>query len=620
MTPTHRRILFGTLVLSTIVASTALLIKSVSLGGISAAEWVLIGCFLITLPWTVIGFWNAVIGFVLMRATRNPGTHVFPESGEITGEEEITASTAIAMCIRNEDVQQVTRNLNAIIARLVASGKASKFHVYVLSDSSFDNIIEEEGPAFDQLKRDWAGTFQITYRRRKENHGFKAGNIRDFCDRWGANHDFMLTLDADSVMSASAILKMVRIMQANNRLGILQSLVVGLPSDSGFSRVFQFGMRLGMKSYTIGSAWWQADCGPYWGHNAIIRLKPFIEHCHLPIIPGSGPLSGWVLSHDQVEAVYMRRAGFECRVLTVEGGSYEENPPHILEFIRRDLRWCHGNMQYFKLLGEPGLLPTSRVQLILAIMMFTSSPAWMVFVAVATVGFMRPEFGIELQAVGPGYTLFAMIMAMVFAPKIASFLDVLLTPELRKQFGGGFAVVGSAFTEIIFSMMLAPIMAIANTIFIFNLIVMRKAKGWVEQSRSVQALPLSVVSSHLWPQMLFGVGGFAVVLGGGLHSVAGLLICLPVFVGPLLAIPFGVSSSSPAIGRISARFGFWQIPEEDTPPVIVRALDLRALAVRDEAVSARPKYAPLTTEQLLAIDAELENPHNGLVEPVRIVA
>ena len=438
MTPTLRRILFGILVLSTIAASTALLINSISKGGISTAEWILIGCFLITLPWTVIGFWNAVIGFVLMRTTRNPAGHVFPESCEVSGDEEITSSTAIAMCIRNEDVQQVTRNLNAIIARLVASGNASKFHVYVLSDSSFDDVVEEEGPAFDQLEQDWAGTFRVTYRRRSENPGFKAGNIRDFCERWGGNHDFMLTLDADSVMSASAILKMVRIMQANDRLGILQSLVVGLPSDSGFTRVFQFGMRLGMKSYTIGSAWWQADCGPYWGHNAIIRLEPFIEHCHLPKISGNGPLSGWILSHDQVEAVYMRRAGYECRVLAEEGGSYEENPPHILEFIRRDLRWCHGNMQYFRLLAEPGLLPTSRIQLVLAILMFISSPAWMIFVAVATAGFMWPEVGIELQAVGPGYTLFALIMIMVFAPKIASFLDVLLTPELRKRFGGGF--------------------------------------------------------------------------------------------------------------------------------------------------------------------------------------
>ena len=116
---------------------------------------------------------------------------------------------------------------------------------------------------------------------------------------------------------------MVRIMQVDPKLGILQSLVVGMPSTSAFARVFQFGMRLGMRSYTLGSAWWQGDCGPYWGHNAVIRLAPFIAHCHIPPRPDGTH----ILSHDQIEAVLMRRAGYEVRVLPEEGASWEENPP-----------------------------------------------------------------------------------------------------------------------------------------------------------------------------------------------------------------------------------------------------------------------------------------------------
>ena len=156
-------------------------------------------------------------------------------------------------------------------------------------------------------------------------------------------------------MPAAAILRLVRIMQAEPRLGILQGLVVGLPSTSAFARLFQFGMRLGMRSYTIGSAWWQGDCGPYWGHNAVVRLAPFIAHCQLPVLPEKGPLGGHVLSHDQIEAVLMRRAGYEVRVLPEEDLGWEENPPTLLEFIRRDLRWCQGNMQYWHFLTLPGL-------------------------------------------------------------------------------------------------------------------------------------------------------------------------------------------------------------------------------------------------------------------------
>ena len=620
MTPTIRRQIFGTLVLLTITGLMSMMVLSLAPGGLVWAEWVLLGCFAITLPWTAIGFWNAVIGFILLRSKENAAEHVFPASASIVGDEEVTTSTAIAMCIRNEDVGQVARNLKAMMARLVASGNGSNFHVYVLSDSSFPEVIEEEETVFEMLRRNWSGKIDVTYRRRTLNPGFKAGNIRDFCERWGHNHDFMLTLDADSVMSASSILRMVRIMQKNDNLGILQSLVVGLPSDSAFTRVFQFGMRMGMKSYTLGSAWWQADCGPYWGHNALIRMKPFIDHCHLPKLPGNGPLSGWILSHDQVEAVYMRRAGFECRVLAEEGGSYEENPPHILEFIRRDLRWCHGNMQYFKLLREPRLHFTSRVQLLLAILMFIGSPAWMLFVVVATSAFIFPQVGIEMVAVGPGYLLFAIIMTMIFAPKIASIADVFLRADLRKAFGGSGAIAIGSLFEIVFSMMLAPIMAIANTIFLFKLFVLGKAKGWTSQSRQAQSLGFETTALHLWPQTLFGLAGFTCVLGVGEVGLAGLLVCLPVFVGPLMAIPFGMSSSHVMFGEVAARAGVWQLPEEEVPPVIIRALNLPAVWMRAQAKEDQELHAPLSVDQLLDMDAELETVRTGHVESVRIVA
>ena len=65
MTSTQRRIVFSALVLLTMVFLLGLLLISFSLEGYSIAEWIMIGCFVITLPWTVIGFWNAVIGFIL---------------------------------------------------------------------------------------------------------------------------------------------------------------------------------------------------------------------------------------------------------------------------------------------------------------------------------------------------------------------------------------------------------------------------------------------------------------------------------------------------------------------------------------------------------------------------
>ncbi len=308
-----------------------------------------------------------------------------PLAASIRGDEPVTASTAILMCIRNESPDQVTRNLQPLMDGLVQARVAHLFHVYVLSDTSDPGNRRRRDDLLRRIHREVAGTIPVTYRRRAVNTAFKSGNIRDFCDRWGDNHEFAVTLDADSFMPAEAVLRLVRIVQANPTLGILQTLIVGLPSVSVFARVFQFGMRLGMRSYTLGATWWQGDCGPYWGHNAIIRLAPFIAHCRMPVLPGNGPLSGHILSHDQVEAALMRRAGYEVRVLPVEGMSWEENPPTLMEFSRRDLRWCQGNMQYWQLLGLPGLKPVSRFQLVFAIQMYLGSPAWMAMTAIGTV-------------------------------------------------------------------------------------------------------------------------------------------------------------------------------------------------------------------------------------------
>ena len=264
--------------------SLALAALALSPGGFGVLDIALLVLFAVTLPWMVVGFWNAVIGFLIMRFAADPIAAVMPVAARIRGDEPVTASTAILLCIRNELPERMIRNLEPMLAGLDAAGCGERFHLYVLSDTSDAEIAASEEACFAALASRWRGRVAITYRRRAVNTAYKAGNIREFCERWGGQHDFAVTLDADSFMTADAVLRLVRIMQADPRLGILQGLVVGLPSTSAFARIFQFGMRLGMRSYTIGSAWWQGDCGPYWGHNAMLRLAPFIAHCALPVL------------------------------------------------------------------------------------------------------------------------------------------------------------------------------------------------------------------------------------------------------------------------------------------------------------------------------------------------
>ena len=573
----RRRALFAVLIAGTMAA--VLWLAAVAVPPYSAGAISFLVLFTVTLPWSVIGFWNGFIGFLIMRLAQDPAVAVNPLAASIRGDEPVTASTAILMCIRNESPDQVTRNLQPLLEGLVQARVAHLFHVYLLSDSSDPGIIAAEKSCFDAFIAKWQGTIPVTYRRRTVNTAFKSGNIRDFCDRWGSNHDFAITLDADSFMPTHAVLRLIRIAQANPTLGILQTLIIGLPSVSVFARVFQFGMRLGMRSYTLGAIWWQGDCGPYWGHNAIIRLAPFIAHCRMPVLPGSGPLSGHILSHDQVEAVLMRRAGYEVRVLPVEGLSWEENPPTLMEFSRRDLRWCQGNMQYWQLLRMPGLKPVSRFQLLFAIQMYLGSPAWIAMTAIGIVVLAFSEAqGAQYVPVkaGVGTLLFAIMMLMTFAPKIATIIDVLLTRSARRSYSGTLAFAFNIAVETLFMILLTPVIALTHTIFLTRLFVFRRGGAWNSQMRQSHAVPWRLALKRLWPQTIAGLVILGVVALKAPNDIGFALLGTT---GLILATPFAVVTASPLLGDLFARIGIGRIPEENEPPAALLPLHLPAIEI-----------------------------------------
>ena len=377
----------------------------------------------------------------------------------------------------------------------------------------------------------------------------------------------MLPLDADSLMTGAAIVRLVRVMQAHPRIGILQSLVVGTPSSSAFARIFQFGMRHGMRAYTMGQAWWVGDCGPYWGHNAVVRIAPFAGHCALPMLPGKPPLGGHVLSHDQVEAVLMRRAGFEVRVMPAEDGSYEDNPPDALAFIGRDVRWCQGNMQYFKLLRLPGLLPVSRLQLLWAILMFAGIPAWTLMIAAL------PLAALEAQA-QPAFPLisakllYITVLSMYLAPKIAGLTDAILTPGEVQRFGGMVRFGLSALIEIVFSFLQGAVTTIRTSLFMLGLLF-GKSVVWSGQRRDVAGVSWRAASEALWPQLVFGLVVMVALL---VISPVVLVWSLPLTAGYVLAIPFAVLTARPAVGRFMQRYGLAGIPEDFAPPPEIIAI------------------------------------------------
>ncbi|AMJ63629.1 glucans biosynthesis glucosyltransferase MdoH [Bosea sp. PAMC 26642] len=537
-------------------------------GGWTVTDVVIFVAFLFGAPWTVLGFWNAVIGLWLLHGADDGIEQVAPFMADGEVATPIAIRTAVLMTLRNEDPARAFARLRVVKDSLDATGEGAWFDYFILSDSNDPVVAASEELLAAEWAREIGEGARVTYRRRTDNAGFKAGNVREFCERWGERYEVMLPLDADSVMSGEAIVKLTRMMQAHPKLGILQSLVVGMPSQSAFARIFQFGMRHGMRPYTMGSAWWIGECGPFWGHNACVRIAPFRDGCHLPVLPGAGPLGGAVMSHDQVEATLMRRAGYEVRVMPVEMGSWEENPPTMLEFAKRDLRWCLGNLQYLKLLDLPGLKAMSRFQLIWAVLMFLGLPAWTLMIALLPVKVIE-DAGIAGYPSGLAASLYVLFFAMYLSPKLAGFADILLSKGGTLRYGGTGRFVASALIEVVFAFLQGAVSTFRTTLFMIGLVFGRAKIGWNGQSRDAHALSFATAFAGLWPHLLFGIYIFASLL---VLSPTVLLWSLPLTAGYVLAIPFAMVTALPAVGRWFARRGLCGIPEDFDPPAVLSAI------------------------------------------------
>lgn len=535
-----------------------------SSGGWTWVDGAVLICLGLAAPWPVLGFWNAAIGLWQLGGRRDP--EIVPPL-ERDAHAPITVKTAVVMTLRNEDPTRALRRLKIVKDSLDRTGEGAQFSYFVLSDTDRPEIARREEDAIALWRANDAARERIVYRRRDHNLGFKAGNVRDFVTTAGRDFELMLPLDADSLMTGAAILDLVRIMQRHPKLGILQSLVVGTPTASAFARVFQFGMRLGMRTYTMGQAWWVGDCGPFWGHNAVVRIAPFVEHCRLPTLSGRPPFGGHILSHDQVEAALMRKGGFEVRVLPVEIGSYEDNPPNAAAFAERDTRWCQGNLQYLKLIGLKGLEPVSRYQLAWAVLMFIGVPAWIVLFGllpfVAADAETVPDF-----PVGSAVALSLTLLAMNLAPKLSAALNVMLTPGEVRRFGGGARFALGAGLELLFSVFLSAATSLRTMLFMIGLLFGR-SNGWTTQLRDSGELPWAEAASRFWPHALFGVilsFAFAIFAPHVLFWSLPLAFCF------LAAIPFAVLTASPAVGDFLRRHGIAAIPEDVAPPPEIRAL------------------------------------------------
>src|SRR5215469_11296234 len=519
---------------------------------LKGVELVLFGLLFTSLSF---GFSQAFLGFLVLAEGNEP-----LKITNTLDEETPLASTAIVMPVYNEDAETVFGNIRSLYDSLQERGELDSFDFYILSDSTDPSKAVEEELGWADICRQTNGFGKIHYRRRKLPVNRKSGNIADFCRRWGHRHRYMIVLDADSIMTGKAVSSLVRLMEVNPRAGIIQTMPRLIKARTVFGRIQQFASRLYSPIFAAGLNFWQQEGGNYWGHNAIIRVSPFLSSCGLPGLPGKEPLGGRVLSHDFVEAALMRNAGWEVWFAHDLEGSYEGMPPNLTEYVKRDRRWCQGNLQHMWLLLAQNIRPISRIHLVQGILAYISAPLLTLFLLLgalqAGLDHLQEKFGMFPAA--SAAVLFLMTLALLFGPKVLSLLHLFSRPKELAAFGGPVRVLLSAILETLFSIFTAAVLVWFHTRFVLRNIA-GKTVTWHTQTRDGGAGPswYDVVREY-WPLTVAGVG-----LGAAAWWIAPSYLAWisPILLGLVLAIP--IAKLSGGIGLFRKLF---LTPEELQPP------------------------------------------------------
>ncbi len=526
--------------------------------------------FVVLSAWVLTGFVTALMGFWVsifgdrhtLRAADVRDHAMNPE-----------ARTAIIMPICNEDVATVFAGLRATCDSLAATGEAQVFDVFVLSDSYDPATQRAERAAWENLRAELAAqngraAVEVYYRLRTRRTHRKAGNVADFCRRWGKDYRYMVVLDADSVMSGRCLTDMVKLMEAHPRAGIIQTATQAIGHATLHARSQQFASRVTGRLFTLGMQFWQLGESHYWGHNAIIRVEPFMKHCALAPIAGKGGMSGGIMSHDFVEAALMRRAGYHVWLVSDLQGSYEQQPPDLLSELQRDRRWCQGNLQNARLMAEPGIHRVHRSMFVIGAMSYLSAPLWLFFLAFGTALWVTDQTAVPSWNAVPAELrgLWVWTLCLLFMPRVLGLAAVFLKREQR-LFGGSRTLLLSAITETVLALLQAPIRMLAHSLFVLVALTGIKL-DWKSPPREATGIAWAAAAQRLAP-----MSAVIALLGVGvaLLNPDALLWLAPVALPLLLAIPLTVATSHVDLGAWMRARGVLLIPEESWSPAVLRS-------------------------------------------------
>lgn len=534
-----------------LAASTALK-EALAADGMGVGDVLLLTLFFPLFALIAFGFINAAVGFLLLATGLHPGHVPTPRWSE-----PLSGRTAVLMPVHNETVADFCDRIATMAQSVARAGMGAHFDFFVLSDSR-PEAEAEEAAAVAAMAR--AHDCAIYYRRRTVNVARKPGNVADWLRRFGGAYDYMLMLDADSLMGGETIIGMAQIMDRRPAVALLQTVPQVIGAHTLFQRWQQFSGHLYGPAATAGLVWWSGPEATFWGHNALIRVAAFAESCGLPELPGKPPFGGTIMSHDMVEAALLRRRGWRVHMVMTED-TFEEFPPTLIDAAIRDRRWAQGNIQHLSLLGASGFHWVNRLQLLLGACSYLASPLWILLIAVSVMLALGGQSG--MVAAQTSGAVLAVTLVLLFGPKLLGVVLAAGDPKRRAAMGGMGAVLRSVALDVPLSVLAAPTIALTQSIDLFGILSGRKPE-WNPQNRRSDGLALA----DILPRYRWHLGAGVVVLALSPLMPAAALWLSPITLGWLCAPWLVQWTASGEAGARAARRGLFGWHEG---PVLVRA-------------------------------------------------
>ncbi len=537
--------------------------------------------FMLTLSlfcWIALGFVNAAIGFCVLVAERGKPRATWPLAIP-------RRRTAVLVPIYHEDMGPIATRVSQMSIMLERAGVARQFDIFLLSDSGA-TAADAEHAAYRALRDTCA--LPVYYRRRPQNIARKPGNIADWVRRFGGAYEYMIVLDADSLMSGDVMARLAGVMDRSPGVALIQTVPSVVGSRTIFARWQQFAAAAYGPISTAGLIWWSGPEATFWGHNAIVRVKAFAESCGLPELSGREPMGGHIMSHDMVEAALLRRRGWAVHMVAVEG-SHEEFPPTLSDHAVRDRRWCQGNLQHIRLLAAGGFHWINRLQLLMGASAYLASPLWL---ALALVTLLQGVGLIDASSFAPSLWPIMLTLTLLFGPKLLAFAWILIDRAQRESLGGTRNIVRTMALEVPLAMAVAPVTMISQTIAVID-IARGKPSGWRPQRRDANGIPLRQAVTDYRYHVGTGLLFLAMILVAG----GATLWLLPIVLSLLLAPVTASLTARADWGARLARRGILALDE--TAFAVPASGDLADIgALRTATISDNKRPAPLSLSNL----------------------